>query len=289
MHTVSVVYIDGQILTVVHMTARRVPYTLAALALGVAAVFDAAPAARAQSSPGTQAVPTYRLRILGVFDEASGEPVEGADVIDVLSNTKAITTKTGTVSLFFLPDGGSMVRIRKVGYEPQTFMVAIDSANKTPITVLLKPAGTTLPTVTVTDSAPLRLTPRLREFEEHRKTGFGHFIGEEVFRKNESTSMANLLISRLPLQTVETSTGAILLASTRTPCGGLALSVCARPNCFVRIYIDGVTVAGAQDMGRMSAMDFAAAEFYPGGAILPAGYSPTGSQCGTLILYTRDR
>jgi hypothetical protein len=279
------------------MTARRVPYTLAALALGVAAVFDAAPAARAQSSPATQAVPTYRLRILGVFDEASGEPVEGADVIDVLSNTKAITTKTGTVSLFFLPDGGSMVRIRKLGYELQTFMVAIDSANKTPITVLLKPVGTTLPTVTVTDSAPKDLTPRLRQFEEHRKGGFGQFLPEEVFRKSENTSMANLMISHFSgLQTVETSTGATLLVSTRTPCKGLALTACQRPNCFVTVYIDGVRVydssmpaSASRDMGRMSPIDFAAAEFYPGGTSLPAGLSPTGSQCGTLVLYTRDR
>lgn len=263
----------------------------------VAAIVMGVSIGRAQSTPATQTVPAYRLRILGVFDEASGEPVEGADVIDVLSNTKAATTKTGTVSLFFLPDGGSMVRIRKVGYEPQTFMVAIDSATKTPITVLLKPATTTLPTVTVTDSAPKTLTPRLREFEEHRKAGFGQFVGEDVFRKSDNMAMSDLLLGHMPgLQTVLTSTGATLLVSSRVACKGSAFGTCRLPNCFVTVYIDGVRVydasmpaSPANDMGHLSAMDFAAAEFYAGGAILPAGISATNSQCGTLVLYTRDR
>jgi len=98
------------------------------------------------------------------------------------------------------------------------------------------------------------------------------------------------------LQTVYTKTGATLLVSSRVGCKGLALSSCQQPNCFVTVYVDGIRVydasmapSSANDMGRLSAMDFAAAEFYGGGAILPAGLSATNSQCGTLVLYTRDR
>jgi hypothetical protein len=151
--------------------------------------------------------------------------------------------------------------------------------------------------VVVKDSVTPVLTPWRREFEEHRKEGFGHFIDEDVLRKNESTSMANLMISRMPgLQSVSTAAGATLLVSSRTPCKGLALSVCRVPNCFVTIYLDGVRVfdssmslTTAIDLGRLSPSDFAAAEFYPGGAILPPGLSPSGSKCGTLLLHTRDR
>jgi len=255
------------------------------------------PRIRAQAPSTPAAVPTYRYRILGVFDEASGLPVEGAEVIDIASGTKALTTSTGTVSLIFLPDSGSLVRVRKIGYEVQTFPVAINQNETSPITLLLRPA-ITLPAVLVRDSAMTNLTPRLREFEEHRKAGFGRFIGEDVFRKSENMSMADLLMAHLPgVQPILLKTGATVLASTRVGCQGLALmSSCQSPTCFVTIYVDGVRVydasmtpSPANDMGRLPTTDFAAAEFYGGGAILPAGISPTNSQCGTLVLYTRDR
>ena len=236
---------------------------------------------RAQTPPPAAApqLPAYRFRILGVFDEASGEPVEGVEVIDVTSGTKATTTATGTVSLFFLPDGGSLVRVRKLGYEPQTFLVAIAATQTTPVTVLLKPA-TTLPTVVVKDS--VKLPSRLAAFEEHRKAGFGQFLTDSIFRRNENSNMANVLIGHMTgLQSVQTATGAVLLVSTRTPCKGGALSSCRAPNCFLTVYIDNVqvfnssmSIAGALDVGRLSPIDYAAAEFYAGGAILPAGISP---------------
>ena len=48
--------------------------------------------ARAQESPR---LPAYRARILGVFDANTGEPIEGAQVSDVLSKASSLTTKTG--------------------------------------------------------------------------------------------------------------------------------------------------------------------------------------------------
>ena len=73
----------------------------------------------------TAQIPRYRFRVLGLFDDQSGLPVEGADVIDVLSGNSVRTTSTGTASLLFLPDGGALVRIRKIGYKLQTLMVSI--------------------------------------------------------------------------------------------------------------------------------------------------------------------
>src|SRR5665647_2185840 len=73
----------------------------------------------------TAQIPRYRFRVLGLFDDQSGLPVEGADVIDVLSGNSVKTTSTGTASLLFLPEGGGLIRIRKIGYKLQTLMVSI--------------------------------------------------------------------------------------------------------------------------------------------------------------------
>jgi hypothetical protein len=82
-------------------------------------------------------VPAYRSRLLGVFDDLSGEVIEGADVVDVLSGLRARTSSTGTVSLIFLPEGEVLVRVEKAGYEAKTLRVAISPKDTVPITLTL--------------------------------------------------------------------------------------------------------------------------------------------------------
>jgi hypothetical protein len=102
----------------------------AILIAGVGAVF-------AQAPTPTPITTSYRHRILGVFDEQSDVPIEGAEVIDALNHVSAQTT-TGTDSLIFLPDGGSVVQIKKVGYQPVTLIVEMGPADTIPLTLTLK-------------------------------------------------------------------------------------------------------------------------------------------------------
>src|SRR5215475_1309764 len=177
------------------------------MALGCAAVFAGALAgsrAAAQNPPPDTAAKkpinyAYRYRFLGVYDAATGDPIEGAEVIDALTGTKALTTKTGTVSLMFLPDGGSLVRIRKVGFEMQTLTVAISPEDTIPVTVVLTHAtATTLDPVVVKDTANKYIGGGLRSFEEHRRSGFGQFVTEDVFRKEDGKTLANILLYHIP-------------------------------------------------------------------------------------------
>src|ERR1043165_10105266 len=86
-----------------------------------AAIFALARVAAAQQPDTAKKINyAYRYRLLGVYDAQSGDPVEGVEVSDVLNGNKALTTSTGTVSLMFLPEGGGLVRLRKLGYEVQT-------------------------------------------------------------------------------------------------------------------------------------------------------------------------
>src|SRR6185437_12368325 len=71
------------------------------------------------------ATASYRGRVLGVFDATSGIPLADVKVLDLATGTSALTTVTGTVSLMFLPDGGSLVRLQKIGYEPVSMIVPI--------------------------------------------------------------------------------------------------------------------------------------------------------------------
>ena len=246
-------------------------------AAAIAMVCVAAPM-RAQSA--TVPLPTYRARVLGVFNAQTGDPIEGASVTDILSGTSALTTVTGTVSLAFLPDSGSMIRIQKIGYKPAMAMVAISPRDTVPITVLLNPTTTTLPAVVTSDSSPHYISPGLRAFEERRKAGFGLFLTEAELRKNDNRAVSNVIRT----MGVNVACGGrpirCFAASSRT--GGVG--------CMLDVYLDGIVVnKDDRDLERMRTDQFGGIEAYMGGATIPPLYNKTGSACGVLLFWTRER
>jgi hypothetical protein len=238
------------------------------------------------TAPGDQ---RYRYRLLGVYDEATGEPIAGVEVRDVLSGLSASTTTSGTVSLIFLPDGGGLVRLRKVGYELETLMIAISPANTAPVTLTLRRAAQ-LPTVVVNDSAPTYLSPRLRQVEGRLKShAGGYFIDESTMRRWDNSVLGDAIISRVPgVYSTTGPHGEMYLLSARIACSGPALS-CQRSNCYVKVYVDGVPFASSAvlDFSQLSPQDYAIAEFYPGGASVPVQYG--AQSCGLLLLWSRER
>ncbi len=91
--------------------------------------------ARRDSAP---ALPAYRYRVLGVYDQDTGDVIPEARVVDVNTGTYANTSPTGTVSLIFLPEGSSLLRITKAGYEDLNLPVDIGPTVATPLTLLMK-------------------------------------------------------------------------------------------------------------------------------------------------------
>src|SRR5476651_227865 len=102
--------------------------------VAVAIVCVCAVAVTAQA-PDTKpaTVARSRARLLGVYYELSAEPVDGVRASDVMNGTSMLTSSTGTVSLVFMPDGGGLVRLQKIGYETQTFFVAISPSDTAPL------------------------------------------------------------------------------------------------------------------------------------------------------------
>jgi hypothetical protein len=275
---------------------RLLPAMLAAsmgMSLGVALPC----AAQGSTPPQTSVV--HRARLLGVFDEASGEPIEGVRVGDLLSGTYAATTKTGTVALSFLPAGGGMVRIQKLGYVMQTMFVAVTPADTAALTVILKRVTELPAVVTKADSSRHFLSPALRGFEERRHAGMGgYFISEAELRKAENSTLGNV-VRRLPgVQIVEGSAAAWMLRSTRcidgTTAGppqvyldGVPQPPPMRPDA-VRMRgrgIDGI----AYNLDDFQVSDLAGVEFYPDNATAPIDLPHLSTRCGILLLWTRER
>lgn len=90
------------------------------------------PAARAT------ALPAYRNRLLGLFDETTGDALAGASITDSTSGTTAVTTSTGTVTLAFLSDGAHTLHVTKPGYSDTSVAIRIEPRDTIPITLVLK-------------------------------------------------------------------------------------------------------------------------------------------------------
>jgi len=232
---------------------------------------------RAQEAPAR--LPAYRARVLGVFDANTGEPIEGAQVTDVLSKNSSLTTKTGTVSLVFLPDSGSIVRVQKIGYRAATMLVKISPTDTVPVTMLLNPVATTLPTVVTKDSNTRSLSPGLREMEERRRKGFGHFVTEAELRKNDSKRMTSI---------VRTLPSVNIACPSKGTRSGECWAVGVRRGCPVDVYINGV-ISTDNDLQKLAVSEFAGVEYYTGPATIPIEYNKTGSSCGVLLFWLRDR
>src|SRR5947199_1072103 len=82
-------------------------------------------------------IPAYRYRLIGLYDETTGAPLDSVRVTDVLTGASMLSSRTGTATLIFLPDGGSIVRLQKIGYETKTLTVAIGPADTTPVTEMM--------------------------------------------------------------------------------------------------------------------------------------------------------
>lgn len=262
-------------------------------------------------TPAKAAVPSYRARVLGVFDELSGQPIEGVRVLDVLTGMSALTTKTGTVSLIFLPEGGSLVRLVKIGYQTQTLPMSISASDSTPVTLIMRRVAELAAVVTEADSAPQYLSPFLRGFEERRKRETGYYIDEKMLRANDGRPLGNLLLAHAPGVQLTQGAGSALFLLKSPHCmaggppqvflDGVPLSPDIRPDAprqrasasLAKVPPKATPLSSTNDVA-FNLADFdvgmlAGVEWYPDSDLLPIEFSHTSARCGALLLWTREK
>ena len=229
----------------------------------------------------THRSPASRGRLLGVYDETSGDPVAGADVIDLLTGDHTQTSATGTVSLWFVRAKGSVVQVRKVGYEP--WQAAVDPSDTTPLTVILKHAVAELPTVLSTAKQDISKDAGARDGFEHRcQAANVSCVRDEVIASHPSTTIGDLL-SKLP--GLIPGTGLLMHSTTGGRCA---------PNYFVDGHEWNSKVMGGPPIetgtipgkAPFSSSDVEKVEVYPADAIRPLRFTGN-SNCGTIAIWTK--
>jgi hypothetical protein len=144
--------------------------------------------------------PTLRIgRILGVFD-ASGAPLEGAEVVDRIGGGQLRTTRSGLVGMGVVTSqhDSAVVTIRKIGFADTTLLVMVGSRDTVPVQVFLRHA-TMLEQVTVTARESEHLPFYLKDFEERlndaKWSGARTFTPAEL-RKRDGERLYDVLFGK---------------------------------------------------------------------------------------------
>ena len=249
------------------------------------------------SAMSSRAVVAQRATFAGaVVRDTMSHGIAGA-VVSIPTLGRADTTDAnGEFKLSGLAPGRYALLIRHIGFRPMVDTVLLVSGANQEREYLLDPVAVELDSVRVAARAdrPL-LSPHMAQFEEHRRTGFGHFMTDSLLRKNDDRTFGALLTSRIPgVHTYspfpKTRPTEQYLSSGRctTACRGMA-------DCPVMLYVDGIARFTGKigdeipDLNRMPVREYAAVEYYAGGATLPLQYNMTGNGCGVLVLWYREK
>jgi len=202
-------------------------------------------------------------RILGVFDEAG--PLEGAEVVDLVTGDIARTTRTGTVSLAFLYVRGdsSVIQVRKLGYRDTAFVVLSGAADTVPITIVLPRSAraTELPAVITRALEQKHLSPHMSGFEERRATAIGKFLTPAELQREPPGRRMDLVLQS----------------------HGMTLNRTGR--CRPVVFINGMKKTGYE---LPSLDDVQAVEFYRGESTVPSQFGGLNSTCGTLLIWLKE-
>ncbi|HTE44707.1 MAG TPA: carboxypeptidase-like regulatory domain-containing protein [Gemmatimonadaceae bacterium] len=218
---------------------------------------ESARAERMATAPDTTVLHADHARLVGVFDVTDGTPIEGADVIDILTGYSARTTRTGTVVLAFVSPTGTLLKIQRTGYVPFTSPVT-NGPTDAPLTVTLTPRG--------------RAEPRLARVP------------------NPADTVRKLIVSGFyeRRDTMPVPAEAILGTSRVAALARLSDAAAAmkRALCLENLFVDGARVAVVGELDSMiSASWIVGIETYLGAEVSEsfAPKSATNPRCVSLI------
>jgi hypothetical protein len=225
-------------------------------------------------------------RLVGVFDLDTGQPVIGAKVLDMRTGWSAVTTNTGTLSLFFVDTAGTLIRIGKIGYEPQSFFVANSAADTAGITVLLKANAQALPAVVTEGKARRGPADTVRALEL-----YGFYDRRAATGAPASAFVTSEKIEKLSLLKDLVTVNGRAICTSNLYINGVKVDVPSLVSPNMSKGRRAMVVVAAPARNSLDAMllptEVLAVEMYRAGEV-PALFNPARStRCGATLVWTK--
>ncbi|HYW33423.1 MAG TPA: carboxypeptidase regulatory-like domain-containing protein [Gemmatimonas sp.] len=220
------------------------------------------------------AQPNGRSVVRGTVVNSAGVPVEGAYV--AVSGT-AFVTETNDAGEFLFPAidaGARMLRVRRLGFRPDSVAVTATAGRNASVVVTLQPVAVQLTAVEVRGRP--ELTGPMGGFYRRRSIGTGrYFTAEDIDRRNPSR-LTDLLRGVPGLAVANRVQGNVRIRGSR---------------CAPVIFFDGQALSSVEfDLDAVDPRSFEGIEVYSGSASVPVEFQRTfrvSSSCGTIMLWSK--
>lgn len=224
----------------------------------------------------TPAVARAQGRIDGVVRDTAGARIVGAEVQLVGTSLATVTDENGAFAFAAVPLGTATVRVRRIGFAPQTAAIDVRNGTNAPVSIIVREVALELPSVVVRASKEHKYTGYLAGFYERRDRGFGHFLTADEITRTHPLELTDVL---------RTVPGINVLAGMDG-----VMHVRLRGNtCWPVVVLDGMPAIAAEfDVDDIAPEDVAGIEVYGGAAAVPiefvVPFGPTA--CGTIVIWT---
>lgn len=208
--------------------------------------------------------------------DRSGRAVAGAELTIPGSSFRVETDDSGEFRLKNVPAGELQVRVRRLGFKPDTSMISVLAGQAVPFLVSLQPLPLLLNPVTILGK---HYTGRLASFYQRRDRGMGHYYTREEIEKRNPANTTDLLrtVPGIRLQPLGFGRQTLRFRGARCP---------------PLVWIDGSPLgAGEFDIDNVPARSIEAMEIYTGIAALPSEFTAgptTTTSCGTIVIWSRQ-
>jgi hypothetical protein len=230
----------------------------------------ATPSLVAQRAPGS---------VAGTVIDSDGRVIPDVEVIVVDTKTSIRSDSVGKFFLAALDAGDRELRVRRLAYAPVTVIVQVEPKDTIDVTITLTVVAQKLNAVLVhEDVTHVRL---MRQFEERRKRGFGHFITRREIEDRHPLLLSDMM-RRVPgTMLTPAAGGRSVLRFSRALIGGTR-------DCPPQYWLDGVMVYGF-NIDDIMPSDIEGIELYSGASVVPPEFNNPRSTvaCGLVVIWTR--
>jgi hypothetical protein len=239
------------------------------IAISAACAFAQAGLVGAQDRPATGSV---NGRVL----DQSGRGLAGAELTIPGSPLRVETDDAGEFRLKNVPAGDLQVRVRRLGFRPDTSIINVLAGQTVPFMISLAALPVMLSPVTILGK---HYSGRLASFYQRRDRGLGHYYTREEIEKRNPANTTDLLrtVPGIRLQPLGFGRQTLRFRGARCP---------------PLVWIDGSPLgAGEFDIDNVPARSIEAMEIYTGIAALPSEFTAgptTTTSCGTIVIWSRQ-